>query len=119
MWWNKKRKLQRLSDELRGIALLDRLYADRTDLTLDDHYAHAMRQTRQTELLREVERLTNKKRLRMSEEQKPARSRHEISAAATPEQDYVSLIERLEKLKRALDERDGKVGRAQKFPSAA
>src|ERR1700758_2780843 len=109
MWWNKKTKLQHLCDELRGIALLDRLYASRTDLTLDERYAHALRQLRQSELLAEMERLTAKKRPRISlDGQKPARSRQETSDGAAPEQDAVRLLVRLEELKRALDKRDGK-----------
>jgi hypothetical protein len=120
MWWNRKTKLQHLSDELRGIALLDRLYASRTDLTQDDRYAHAMRQMRQSELLAEMERLTAKKRPRISlDGQKPARSRQEIPAEAAREQGPVRLLARLEELKRALDERDGKGHRDSKSPAAA
>jgi hypothetical protein len=50
MWW-KRKKLERLFDELTAIALLDRLHASRTDLTQNDLDAYAMRQKRQSELL--------------------------------------------------------------------
>lgn len=118
MCW-KRKKLERLFDESRAIALLNRLYADKTDLTFADHYAYAMRQIGQSELSLEVERLTNRKGRRMWEEQKRARAPQEVSAEATREQDPVRLIERLEKLKRALDERHAKIRRDQKSPATA
>jgi hypothetical protein len=55
----------------------------------------------------------------MSGEQKPAHSCQETSAQAAREPDPVRLIERLEKLKRALDERDRKGHRDSKSPAAA
>jgi hypothetical protein len=118
MWWNKKRKLQHLFDELRGIAIMERLCPAQTDLTENDCQAHAMRQIRQTELFLEVQRLTDKERSRMSQEQKVARSRQKTSTQANREQDLVRLLERLEKLKRALDERDARIRRYQE-PAAA
>src|ERR1700747_1005544 len=120
MWWNKKRKLQHLFDELRGIALRDRLYASGTDLTLDDRYAHAMRQMRQSELLAQMERLTAKKRPRISlDGQEPARSQQEIPAQAAREPNTVRLLARLEKLKRVLNERNSTGHRNSKYPAAA
>ena len=55
MWW-KRNKLELLYGELSAIAIRDRLYADRPELTqnLD---ACAMRQRRQSELLAEIARL--------------------------------------------------------------
>ena len=119
MWWNKKRKLQRLSDELRAIAILDRLYADKADLTSADRYAQARRQIRQSELVTEIEELTAKKRPGITiDEQKPAPSGQEISAQAAREQDPARLLARLEKLKRALDERKANIRRDEE-PAAA
>ncbi|HYL16392.1 MAG TPA: hypothetical protein VEV41_25385 [Terriglobales bacterium] len=59
MWWWKRKKLERLYDELAAIALLDRLYANRTDLTQKDLDVHAARQTRQSELSTKIARLSN------------------------------------------------------------
>lgn len=62
MMWGKQKKLERLFDELKGIAVLERLGeylaeecpADPTEAEL---HAHMVRQTRQTELLQEILRL--------------------------------------------------------------
>jgi hypothetical protein len=59
MWWWKRKKLERLYDELAAIALLDRLYANRTHLTQNDLDLRAARQTRQSELSTEITRLSN------------------------------------------------------------
>jgi hypothetical protein len=56
MWW-KRKKLERLYEELAGIAISDRLYADRPDLKQNDLDACAMRHRRQAELLAEIARL--------------------------------------------------------------
>ena len=63
MMWGKQKKLERLFDELRGIAVLERLgeyftkegLAEPTEAGLD---AHLMRQARQSELMQEILRLT-------------------------------------------------------------
>lgn len=57
MWW-KRKKLTRLHDELKAIALQDMLYASRTHPTEDDLQACAMRHRRQSELLAEIARLS-------------------------------------------------------------
>jgi hypothetical protein len=59
MWW-KRKKLERLFDELRAIALLNRLDGGRTDLTQNDPRACAVRETRQLELLDEIARLDSR-----------------------------------------------------------
>ena len=59
MWWWKGKKLERLYDELSAIAPLDRLYANRIDLTQTDLDGHAARQRRQSELSTEIARLTS------------------------------------------------------------
>jgi hypothetical protein len=56
MWW-KRRKLERLFDELKAIALLNRLDEIQTDLMQNDPRACAKRETRQLELLAEIARL--------------------------------------------------------------
>jgi hypothetical protein len=56
MWW-KRKKLERLLDELRAIALLNRLDALQTDLMQNDPHARSKRETRQLELLAEMTRL--------------------------------------------------------------
>jgi hypothetical protein len=57
MMWGKQKKLECLFDELRGIAVLERLNDIRTDLAEDDPYAHELRRNRQSELLAEIGRL--------------------------------------------------------------
>ena len=54
----------------------------------------------------------------MSQEQNLARSRQKTSTPANREQDLVRLLERLEKLKRALDERDARIRRYQEHAAA-
>ena len=97
---------------------MERLCHAQTDLTENDCQANAMRQIRQTELFLEVQRLTDKEKSRISQEQKLARSRQKTSTQANREQDLVRLLECLEKLKRALDERDARIRRYQE-PVAA
>jgi hypothetical protein len=57
MIWGKQRKLERLFDELRGIAVLERLNDIRPNPTEDDPRAHDLRRIRQSELLAEIGRL--------------------------------------------------------------
>jgi hypothetical protein len=60
MWWNrrKQKRMERLFDELRSLAMLDRLCSSETELTGDERLA---RQRRQSELLLEIERLRPQK----------------------------------------------------------
>jgi hypothetical protein len=119
MWW-KRRKLERLFDELRGITMLERLCDAPANTTEDDRHVHNMRQTRQSELVVQIERLANRKELRrVSGEQKSARSWQETRVHAAGEPDPVRLLERLEELKRALDERDAEVHCDPRSPGAA
>jgi len=57
MWWWKRKKLERLNEELAVIAMLDTLSASRTGLTRGDLDASAMRQKRQSELMAEIAQL--------------------------------------------------------------
>ena len=59
MWW-KRKKLARLFDELRAIALLNRLDDNRTNVPQNDPGACAARETRQLELLAEIARLDSR-----------------------------------------------------------
>jgi hypothetical protein len=59
MWW-KRRKLERLFDELRAIALLNRLDTTGIDQTQNNPAACAVRETRQSELLAEIARLDSR-----------------------------------------------------------
>jgi len=56
MWW-KRKKLELLFDELRAIALLNRLDDLQTDLMQKDPHVCAQRETRQLELLAEIANL--------------------------------------------------------------
>jgi hypothetical protein len=56
MWW-RRRKLERLFDELRAIALLNRLDAVEARSMKKDPYGWGKRQSRQMELLAEIARL--------------------------------------------------------------
>lgn len=56
MWW-KRKKLEHLHAELAALAIRDRLFSDRPDVTQNDLAACAMRQRRQAELLAEIARL--------------------------------------------------------------
>ena len=56
MWW-KRNKLELLYGELSAIAIRERLYDDRPELSQSDLDACAMRRRRQTELLAEIARL--------------------------------------------------------------
>jgi hypothetical protein len=60
MWWNrrKQKRMERLFDELRSLAMLDRLCSSETELMGDERLA---RQRRQSELLLEIERLRPQK----------------------------------------------------------
>jgi hypothetical protein len=118
MWWNKKRKLERLCDELKSIAMRDRLSCDdRNDLTEDERRARALRQVRQSELLVEIERLTAKQAWR-SESAKPAPCAREISGEAVREQPSDELIKSAEEPERRLEERGHRI-RNQKSTAAA
>ncbi|HKN35956.1 MAG TPA: hypothetical protein VJX16_22170 [Terriglobales bacterium] len=62
MMWGRQKRLQCLFDELRGIAVLERLDEYRTeecgaDPTEADRRARLVRQTRQSELLQEILKL--------------------------------------------------------------
>jgi hypothetical protein len=57
MWGKRNKKLELLYGELSAIAIRDRLYADRPELTQNDLDACAMRRRRQSELLAEIARL--------------------------------------------------------------
>jgi hypothetical protein len=58
MWW-KRRKVERLFDELRAIALRNRLDTSRTDLS-QNHPDASGRETRQLELLAEIAELDSR-----------------------------------------------------------
>jgi hypothetical protein len=55
--WGKRKKLELLFDELRAIALLNRLDEIQTDLIQNDRHACVQRERRQLELLAEIARL--------------------------------------------------------------
>jgi hypothetical protein len=57
MWWWKRKKLERLNEELTIVTLLNRVYASRTDLTRSALDAYELCQRRQSELLAEISQL--------------------------------------------------------------
>ena len=119
MWWNKKRKLERLCDELKSIAMRDRLArGSENDLSEDERQARALRRVRQSELLVEIERLTNKQAWRTPERAKPA-SALETSGKATRQQSSDELIISAKKPGRRLEEHDAKIRRDRESPAAA
>ena len=76
--WGKRKKLQRLYEELTAIALLNRLDDNRTEQTPNDTHACAMRETRQQELLVEIAQLEASHPTRQDEtanSTQPSRSR--------------------------------------------
>jgi hypothetical protein len=58
MLWGKQKKLELLFSELAGIALLDRLYASQPELTDSERQAYEKRESRRSQLLTEIERLS-------------------------------------------------------------
>jgi len=120
MWWNKKKKLERLCDELKSIAMRDRLSCDdRNDLTENERRARALRQVRQSELLLEIERLTAKQAWRASESARPAPCAREISGEAVRQQRFDELIKSAEEPERRREEQGHRIRRSQKSPATA
>ncbi len=65
MWW-KRRKVERLLDEVRALALLNRLDSSRTDLTEKETRTCAVRDRKQLELLAEIVRSNSEQTSPMS-----------------------------------------------------
>ena len=59
--WGQRKKLESLYEELKAIAMLDRLYDDGTHLNGSDNVASIPRQRRQSEILAEIAKLETKK----------------------------------------------------------
>lgn len=120
MWWNKQRKLERLCDELKSIAMRDRLArGSENDLSEDERRARALRRVRQSELLVEIERLTNKQAWRTPERAKPAASALDSPGEATRQQCSDELIISAKEPGRRLEERDRRIRRDRESPAAA
>jgi hypothetical protein len=115
MWWNKKRKLQRLCDELKSIALRDRLSSN-TGAAEDERHA---RQLRQSELLAEIEQLTSKQPWRPLEKVMAASSRHAVSGQTAGRQSPAGPNKSAEQLKRGLDEHQHRIAPDPESPAAA
>ena len=120
MWWNKKRKLERLCDELKSIAMRDRLARDsENDLSEDERCARALRQVRQSELLLEIERLTAKQTWRAPEDAKATASARELSGGAARQERSDEVLKSRQEPGRKLEERDRGIRRDRKSPAAA
>jgi lipopolysaccharide biosynthesis protein len=120
MWWNKKRKLERLCDELKSIAMRDRLARDsENDLSEDERCARALRQVRQSELLLEIERLTAKQTWRAPEDAKATASARELSGGAARQERSDEALKSRQEPGHKLEERDRRIRRDRKSPAAA
>ena len=58
MSWRQQKSLARLHEELRTIALFDRLHDYATDPDPDDNHAYVSRQTRRSEIMAEIIKLS-------------------------------------------------------------
>jgi hypothetical protein len=118
MWWNKKRKLERLCDELKSIAMRERLYSDNgKDNSEEEHRARALRQARQSELLAQIERLTSKHEWRSSHEAKPDSTG--TPALLVQQESCAGWIGSAEESARSVKERSQKIAPGQSPAAAA